>query len=212
MINIGITDDHPVIRAGLREYLDSCVDMRVVGEAANGREALELVRRTELELDVLLLDLMMPGQCGQDALASIRIHAPEVAVLILSSYPEELYATTLMRQGASGYLNKDCSPEAMVDAIRTVAVARHNANPAIANLSGPGLENTVSPVPHEQLTTREFQVFLQLAKGKKTLAICHELSLSVRTIVHHRTRLMHKMALLSNRDLTYYAMKYRLID
>jgi two-component system invasion response regulator UvrY len=212
MINIGIADDHPVIRAGLRQFLDTHVDLRVVGEAGNGCEAIDLARSTDLELDVLLLDLSMPGLSVNDALASIRIHAPAVAVLILSGYPEELYAPALMRQGASGYLDKASAPEVMVDAIRTVALGRRNFKPVPENLQMQGDRTSVSAVSHEQLTTREFQVFLHLAKGKDTPAICRALSLSTRTIVHHRTRLLRKIDLHSNRDLTYYAMKNRLID
>jgi two-component system invasion response regulator UvrY len=109
MIKIGIVDDHAIVRSGLRQFFSEHVDLRVAGEAVSGREAIELVRTTEL--DVLLMDLSMPGQSGIDALAMIRAKAPDVGILILSGYPEEHYAMNLIRQGASGYLNKDCEPD-----------------------------------------------------------------------------------------------------
>jgi two-component system invasion response regulator UvrY len=212
MINIGIVDDHAVIRAGLREFLAGFEDLSVMGEAANAREAVELVQRTDLDLDVLVLDLVMPGQSGQDVLATIKVKVPNLAVLILRGYPEELYAVTLIGQGASGYLNKDCAPEVMVDAIRTVAKGQRYFTPAVVELSAQRLQTGVSTVPHEQLTSREFQVFVRLAQGKVTQVICDELALSAKTIGHHRTQLMRKMELRSNGDLTYYAIKNRLID
>ena len=121
MIKIGIVDDHAIVRAGLKQFLSEQVDLRVEGEAGNGREAIDLVRTTEL--DVLIMDLAMPGQSGLDALAMIRAKAPDLGILILSGYPEEQYAINLIRQGASGYLNKECDPAEIVDAVRTIALA-----------------------------------------------------------------------------------------
>ncbi len=106
MIKIGIVDDHAIVRSGLRQFLSEHVDLRVEGEASNGREAIDLVRNHEI--DVLLMDLSMPGQSGLDALAMLRAKAPDMGILILSGYPEEHYAINLIRQGASGYLNKEC--------------------------------------------------------------------------------------------------------
>jgi two-component system invasion response regulator UvrY len=211
MINIGIADDHAVVRAGLRELLTDCVDMRVVGEAANGREAIELVRQTGLNLDVLVLDLMMPGQSGQDALLQIRAKAPQVAVLILSSYPQALYAATVLRQGASGYLDKACMPESMVKAIRTVASGQSYLACEVAGLPAQRPAQEAGLLPHERLSAREFQVFLKLAKGETQDSISAELSLSTRTVRAHRMHLLQKMELASNRDLTYYAVKNKLI-
>ena len=121
MIKIGIVDDHAIVRSGLRQFLSEHVDLRVEGEAANGREAIDLVRNKEI--DVLLMDLSMPGQSGLDALAMLRAKAPDMGILILSGYPEEHYAINLIRQGASGYLNKECEPSEIVEAIRTIAQA-----------------------------------------------------------------------------------------
>ena len=123
MIRIGIVDDHAIVRAGLRQFLAEQVDMRVTAECANGREAMNAVR--EQLSDVLLLDISMPGQNGVDTLLAIKARAPDLPVLILSSFPEKHYATTLIKQGASGYLNKECDPDEIVKAIRAVSLGKH---------------------------------------------------------------------------------------
>jgi len=210
MIRVGIVDDHAIVRSGLRQFLSEHVDLRVAGEAASGREAIDLVRTTEM--DVLLMDLSMPGQSGIDALAMIRAKAPDVGILILSAYPEEHYALNLIRQGASGYLNKECDPMEIVNAIRTIALGRRHITPAVADLLARQLDRNSEGPPHEQLSEREFQVFLKLAKGETAGDIAKELSLSVKTVSTYRTRLMEKMNLSSNSDLTYYALKNKLID
>src|SRR4029450_4418932 len=118
MIKVGIVDDHAIVRSGLKQFFSEQVDLRVVGEAASGREGIDLVRVTEM--DVLVMDLSMPGQSGIDALGMIRAKAPDVGILILSGYPEEHYAMNLIRQGASGYLHKECDATATVHHIRTI--------------------------------------------------------------------------------------------
>ena len=210
MIRVGIVDDHAIVRTGLRQFLGEQVDLRVVGEAASGREAIDLVRNTEM--DVLVMDLSMPGQSGIDALGMIRAKAPELAVLILSGYPEEHYAVNLIRQGARGYLNKECDPMEIVQAIRTVTLGRRYISPAVAELLAQQLGRLDAGAPHEQLSEREFQVFLKLARGETAGEIAKALSLSVKTVSTYRTRLLEKMNLSSNSDLTYYALKNRLID
>ena len=132
MIRVAIVDDHAIVRTGLRQFFSEQVDLRVTGEAANGREALDLVRQGDI--DVLLMDLSMPDQSGVDALAAIKARAPDLPVLILSGFPEEHYATTLLRQGASGYLNKECDPEEIVKAIRTVLRGRSYISAGVAEL------------------------------------------------------------------------------
>lgn len=122
MIKIAIIDDHTVVRSGLREYLDSQPDLQVVGEGATGRDALALT--SGQQVDVLLMDLCMPGQNGVDALADVMARSPEVRVLILSGYPESLYALNMLQQGAWGFLNKNCAPEDITAAVRTIAAGR----------------------------------------------------------------------------------------
>ena len=210
MIKVGIVDDHAIVRSGLKQFFSEQVDLRVAGEAASGREAIDLVRNTEM--DVLVMDLSMPGQSGIDALAMIRAKAPDVGILILSAYPEEHYALNLIRQGASGYLNKECEPMEIVNAIRVISRGRHYITPGVAELLVRQLDHKDDAAPHEQLSEREFQVFIKLAKGETTGDIAKTLSLSVKTISTYRTRLMEKMNLSSNSDLTYYALKNKLID
>ena len=212
MIRVVIVDDHAIVRAGLRQFFGDQVDLRVTGEAANGREALDLVRAGEV--DVVVMDLSMPDQSGVDALAAIKARAPELPVLILSGYPEAHYATTLLRQGASGYLNKECEPEEIVKAIRTVFRGRKYITPAVAELLADGLGSQGQGLgpPHEQLSEREFQVFLRLAQGETISHLADSLSLSVKTVSTYRTRVMEKMKLSSNSDLTYYALKNGLIQ
>lgn len=210
MIRIAIVDDHAVVRAGLRQFLSDQVDLRVTGEASNGREALDLVRAGEL--DVMIMDLSMPDQSGVDALAAIKARAPDLPVLILSGFPETHYATTLLKQGASGYLNKECDPEEIVKAVRTVFRGRKYITPAVAELLADGLTNDGDKAPHELLSEREFQVFLRLAKGESIGHMADSMSLSVKTVSTYRTRVMEKMKLSANTDLTYYAMKNGLIQ
>ena len=209
MIRIAIVDDHAMVRAGLRQFFTDQADFLVVAEAANGHEALNIVRQGDL--DVLVMDISMPGQGGVDALASIRARAPELPVLILSGFAEEHYATTLLRQGASGYLNKDCDPEDIVKAIRTVARGRKYISAAVAERLADGLGVDGDKALHAQLSERELQVFLRLARGEAVGAMAVSMCLSIKTVSTYRTRVMKKMRLESNSDLTYYALKNGLI-
>jgi two-component system, NarL family, invasion response regulator UvrY len=211
MIRIGIVDDHQIVRTGLRQFLSEHVDLRVTGEAANGREALELARGGAV--DVLLMDISMPDQSGVDALAAIKARFPELPVLILSGFPETHYATPLLRQGASGYLNKDCDPEEIANAIRTVARGRRYISPAVAELLADGVAGGGAERPlHDGLSERELQVFLRLAKGETVGAMAEAMFLSVKTVSTYRTRVLEKLKLQTNSELTYYALKNGLIQ
>lgn len=210
-IKVAIVDDHAIVRAGLRQYLAEQMDIEVAAEAANGREAMDLVRAGGI--DVLILDVSMPDQNGVDVLSGIRARAPDLPVLILSSYPETHYATALLKQGASGYLNKECDPQEILSAVRTLARGRRYITPAVAELLADQLGGGKNEgLPHEQLSERELQVFLRLAQGETIGAIGESLSLSVKTVSTYRTRVMEKMKLASNSDLTYYALKNGLIQ
>ncbi|MFT3805128.1 MAG: response regulator transcription factor [Burkholderiaceae bacterium] len=209
MIRVGIVDDHAIVRRGLRQFLAEHIDLSVTGEAANGAEALQMIGRGDL--DVLVMDLAMPGQSGVDALAAIRARAPDLPVLILSSFPEQHFATTLLRQGASGYLNKECEPDELVKAIRTVSRGRRYITATVAELLAESLGGNGDRAPHELLSEREFQVFLRLAQGETVGHMAQALSLSVKTVSTYRTRILEKMHLSSNSDLTYYALKQGLI-
>jgi DNA-binding NarL/FixJ family response regulator len=208
MIRIAIVDDHAMVRAGLRQFFADQPDFEVVGEAASGRGALDLVRAGGI--DVLLLDISMPDQSGVDALAAIQARVPTLPVLILSGLPEAHFATRLLRQGASGYLNKDCDPDEVVKAIRTLARGRKYISASVAERLAEGLGGA-DALPHEQLSERELQVFLHLAQGETIGHVAQTLSLSVKTVSTYRARIMQKMGLTSNSDLTYYALKSGLI-
>jgi len=209
-IRVGIADDHPITRSALRAFLDEQEDICVVAEASSGREAIDLVRTQTV--DVLLLDLDMPGQSGIDALTMIKAKAEHVAVLVLSGYPEHQYAVPLIRSGASGYLNKACDPMEIPVAIRRVAQGSRYITPVVAELLA---SQVIAPTPgglHEQLSARELQVFLKLAQGCTAGEVASELSLSAKTVSTYRARLMRKLDAHSNSDLTYYALKNKLID
>lgn len=209
-VRVGIADDHPITRAALRCYLDEQAGIRVVAEASSGREAIDLVRTHAI--DVLLLDLDMPGQSGIDALTMIKAKAEHVGILILSGYPEHQYAVPLIRNGASGYLNKACEPGEIVAAIHRVAQGARYITAVVAELLA---SQVITPTPggaHEQLSARELQVFLKLAQGCSAGEVAAELSLSAKTVSTYRARLMRKLDARSNSDLTYYALKHRLLD
>ncbi len=210
MIRIAIVDDHAMVRAGLRQFFADQPDFAVVAEAGNGREALDIVRQGEV--DVMVMDIAMPDHSGVDALVAIKARAPDLPVLILSGFAEVHYATTLLRQGASGYLNKDCDPEDIVKAIRTVHRGRKYITPGVAELLADGLSDGSDKPLHTQLSERELQVFLRLAKGETVGHIATSMSLSVKTVSTYRTRVMEKMRLESNSDLTYYGLKNGLIQ
>jgi two-component system invasion response regulator UvrY len=210
MIRVAIVDDHAIVRTGLRQFLSEQTDLRVTGEASNGREALDIVRQGEV--DVILMDLSMPDHGGVDALAAIKAREPDLPVLILSGFPEAHYATTLLRQGASGYLNKECDPQEIATAIRTVFRGRKYITPAVAELLADSLGGDQNKLPHELLSERELQVFLRLAKGETIGHMADSMSLSIKTVSTYRTRVMEKLKLSSNSDLTYYALKNGLIQ
>ncbi len=199
-----------MVRAGLRQFFADQADFCVVAEAVNGREALDIVRQGEV--DVMVMDISMPDHSGVEALAAIKARAPDLPVLILSGFAEVHYATTLLRQGASGYLNKDCDPEEIVKAIRTVHRGRKYITASVAELLAEGLGEGGDKPLHEQLSERELQVFLRLAKGETVGHIATSMSLSVKTVSTYRTRVMEKMKLESNSDLTYYGLKNGLIQ
>ena len=210
MIRIGIADDHAIVRDGLRRFLSDNVDLRVTGEACNGREALELARGGDI--DVLLMDISMPDQSGVDALVAIKARFPDLPVLVFSGFPESHYATTLLRQGASGYLNKECDPEEIATAIRTVFRGRKYISAAVAELLADGVGGDSDKPAHEQLSERELQVFLRLAQGETIGNMAKAMFLSVKTVSTYRTRVLEKLKLASNSDLTYYALKNGLIQ
>ncbi|MBI5751980.1 MAG: response regulator transcription factor [Hydrogenophilales bacterium] len=209
MINVFIADDHAIVRQGLKQIVSDADDMAVIGEAGNGGEALRQLR--QCMPDVVILDIAMPDKSGIDVLKIIHKEKPKLPVLILSMYPEDQYAVRLIRAGASGYLTKESAPEQLVMAIRTLAQGRKYLTPQVAEL----LAQEVSAgglAPHEALSDREHKVFLSLASGKTVTQIASELALSVKTVSTYRTRILEKMGLHSNAELTHYAFKNKLVE
>jgi len=210
MIRILIADDHAIVRAGLRQFIADEIDMEVAGEAATGTETVELVRKAEF--DVVLLDISMPQGSGVDTLRQLKQIRPDLPVLILSTFAEDRYAVNLLRAGASGYLNKETASSLLIGAIRTVLQGRKYVSPALAEILANDLGGTSDKPAHAQLSQREFQIFCRLAAGVAVSKIADELFLSVKTVSTYRTRVLEKMGMKSNADLTYYAVKNKLIE
>ena len=204
-----IADDHALFRAGLRSLLEETGEFEVVAEACNGEDALKAVR--EREIDVTLLDLSMPKQSGIDVLKRMKSLKPDMAVLILSMYPEEQYAVNMLRSGASGYLTKESAPEQVVTALRTVRKGRKYISGEVAELLAETPDASTTPL-HGTLSQREFQIFCKLSAGQSVSEVAAELFLSVKTISTYRTRVLEKMGMHSNADLTYYAIKNGIIQ
>ena len=205
MLSIAIVDDHQLVRAGFRELLGDEVDLRIAFEAASGEEALEALQNEAC--DVLLLDLSLPGQSGVDVLRTVRQRHPDMAVLVLSSFPEERYALAMIRNGASGYLCKDCEREELLAAIHAVAQGRRYVSARTAQLLAEEMLGEGAAPPHTHLSEREMQVFLRLAKGEAVSDIASSLNLSVKTISTYRSRLLEKLELSSNAELASYALR-----
>lgn len=209
MLRIAIVDDHQIVRAGFRELLAEELDFQVSFEAASGEEALERLR--EGGTDVLLLDLSLPGLSGVDVLRAARQRFEALRIVVLSGFPEDRYALAMIRNGADGYLCKDCDREQLVQAIRTVAQGRRYLSPRTAELMADELTGGGTSVPHERLSDRELQVFLRLAIGESVSDIGEALHLSVKTVSTYRTRLLEKLGVASNAELAAYALRHGLI-
>ncbi len=210
MIRVLIVDDHAIVRQGLRRILEEAKGMQVGGEAANGIDALKLLRSGRW--DVILLDISMPGKNGVDTLKQIMEMNRDAKVLILSMYPEDQYAVRLMKAGASGYMTKETAPEQLVEAIRRVVDNKKHISPNLAELllQECGLDS--SKQPHETLSDREYQVLRLIGSGKQVSEIAEALSLSVKTVSTYRAHILEKMKLRNNAELTYYVMQNDLND
>lgn len=208
-ICVGVVDDHPIVRAGIVEFLSCESDIQVTGEAADSVGAVDMVRTRSL--DVLMLDLDMPGRSGLDVLAMLRSKAPDVAVLVFTGYPAESYAVKVLQQGAKAYLQKTCDLTELLTAIRTLGAGQRHLTPQISELLALQFDPRARP-PHAGLTDRELQVLLKLARGVRTEKIADHLALSVKTVSTYRSRLLSKLELGSNNDLTYYALKHQLLE
>lgn len=209
-IRVGIADDHVILRSAIKQFFQQEGSAHVVAETADGRGAIDMVRTTTL--DVLILDITMPGQGGLDVIAMLRAKAPKVGILAFSSHPEQQYAVNLIRLGASGYLNKQCEPAELLQAVKAIAAGRRYLSANVAELLAQQVEASHTKLPHQRLSDREFQVFLKLARGERSGEIGQELALSPKTVSAYRGKLMSKLGLDSNSSLTRYALDNRLIE
>lgn len=210
MKRILLVDDHSIVRQGLKNLIDLEDTLNVTGEAASGIEALKLVRNNQY--DIVVLDISMPDKNGVDTLHDLKHIAPNLPVLILSGYAEEQYALNLMRNGCKGYLSKDTDSEEIIRAIKTVANGKRYISSELADLMSNELSHPSEKLLHETLSDREFQVFFKLAGGLTPTEIAAELNISIKTVSTYRTRILEKMSLKTNADLTYYAIKNNLLN
>jgi two-component system, NarL family, invasion response regulator UvrY len=210
MTRILIADDHAIVRKGLVQILTDGHDSFVVDEADSGEEALRKAR--DNNYDLVLLDISMPGKGGLDVLKELKSHSPDLPALILSIHPEEQYAVRALRAGASGYLTKGSAADELADAIRKVLAGGKYISSSLAEKLAFGLVSDSEKPLHGTLSDREYQVMRMIASGKTPRAIAEEMSLSVKTISTYRARLLHKMRMKSNAELTHYAIQNSLVD
>jgi len=210
MIKVLIADDHALIRKGLKQLLDDTDDMRVIGEAENGMQAVRMV--DEIAFDVVLLDISMPDKHGIDVLKQLKGNHPQLPVLMLSMHPEEQYALRSMKAGASGYLNKQSAPVQLVVAIRQVASGKKYISTELAEQLANGLSEGYQELLHQTLSNREYQTLCLMASGKKLSEMADIMALSPKTISVYRSRLLEKMKLKNNAEAIHYAINNHLIE
>ena len=205
MTRVLICDDHSIMRDGLKRILAATADLQVAGEAADGDQALALVRTNEY--DVVMLDMSMPGLSGIDLIKRLRIEKPKLRILVLSMHGESQYAARVLKAGASGYLNKDSPAEALLGALRKIAAGGVHIGEAAAA----SLVSASDKPAHEALSDREFEVLRLLVEGLGPTEIGERLHLSVKTVSTHKTRILEKLGLGSTAELVRYALEHRLV-
>ena len=217
MIDVMLCDDHALIRRGIRDTLADAADIRVVGEAGDYGELRSLMRARLAEpgrttaCDVLVLDINLPGRSGLDALHALKDEGSPVKVLVVSMYPEDQYAIRALRAGAYGYVNKGGDPQLIVQAVRTVAQGRKYVTPDIAQMLVESLTAPALDSPHQKLSDRELQTLVMIASGKRLSDIAEALTLSPKTVSVYRARVLEKLQLTNNSELTVYAIRNRLV-
>lgn len=210
MIKIVIADDHTLVREGLRRVVGEVDDIEVIGEAINGREVLEWVRKDNF--DVLLLDLSMPDHSGVEFIKRLKIESPKLVTLVLTMHEEEQYAVRSIRAGAAGYLTKESASKELITAIRRVASGRLYINASVAEMLALETMGTHDGLPHKSLSDREFEVFQMMVHGRSITDIANQLYLSVKTVSTHKARILQKMNMQSIAELVRYAIVNGLLD
>jgi len=208
LIKILVADDHVVVREGLIRIIDQTSDLKVVGEAESSIEVLQKIR--SIKVDVLLLDLGMPGRGGLEVIKQIKIEYPDLPVLVFSMHPEDQYEVRVLKAGASGYLNKRTPPDQLLNAIRNAHSGKKFLSPIMNEKLATNLRAKPTELPHELLSDREFEVLCFLAAGKRIIDIAQQLGLSSKTITSHRERILKKMKLKTNADLTRYCIEKKI--
>lgn len=206
-----IVDDHALLRAGVREMLTDESDLEVVAEAGSAEEALQLLSEGT-QVDVLVLDISLPGQSGVDLLRQLKQDQPEIQILVLSMHPEKSFAVRLMRAGASGYVPKMIVPDELVRAVRSVGAGKRYITPTVAELLASEFAAEAEGPLHNRLSERELQVFTRIARGIAPAAMASELGLSVKTVSTYRARILEKMGMRSNAEIAAYAVRNHLVD
>jgi two-component system, NarL family, invasion response regulator UvrY len=207
---VAVVDDHELVRIGLKQIIEAESDFSWVGDASTGREALDMLRSKPC--DVLLLDLSLPDMSGLDVLRRIKSHHDSVATLVLSAYAEKQYGLNVLRAGASGFVSKTAAPDELCRAIRAAVRGGRYVSPELAEVLVNGMQGVSGEPPHAALSEREFQIFCKLAEGQSVTDIGAALFLSVKTVSTYRTRILEKMGMKSNADMTYYAIKNDLVQ
>lgn len=208
MIRLVIADDHAIVREGLKRIVGDVADMQIAGEAADGTEVMQRVR--ELEFDVLVMDLSMPGRSGMELIKLVKAEKPKLRILVLSMHQETQYAVRSIKSGASGYLTKESAPAQLEQAIRKIAGGGAYISAEVAEQLALGAMPGSDTPPHESLSDREFQVFRLLVKGDSVTDIATQLHLSVKTVSTHKANLMQKLGIDNPSDLVRYALKHGL--
>ncbi|MDP3227003.1 MAG: response regulator transcription factor [Acidovorax sp.] len=209
MIHVVLCDDHAVLRRGIRDTLTEASDIKVTGEAGGYAELREVLRAAPC--DILLLDLNMPGRSGIEVLTSLRETHSAIKVLIVSMYPEDQYALRCLKAGAQGYANKAGDPIELIAAVRTVMQGRKYLTPEVAQMLADSLAQPTPEAPHTALSERELQTLVKIASGRRLSDIAEELMLSPKTVSVYRARVLEKLKLSNNAELTVYAIRNQLV-
>ena len=209
-MKILIADDHAIVREGLKHILLKLPDDLLIEETSNGNEALAFIEREDY--DFVILDISLPGMSGLEILKKLKIQNNKTPILILSMHPEEQFAIRALKSGAMGYVTKDRAGEDLLEAIMKISRGRKYVSPELAEYLASSLNVRSEDVPHQKLSEREFEIMVLLAKGISAKAIAKALFISEKTVGTHRFRIMEKMGMKKNTDLTFYAINHKLID